>query len=62
MKPFILLFIFILGSHTVLFGQQRGMTFQEAEAAGIRISDLDSAYQSAVHADTTKAVFKTDRE
>lgn len=43
-------------------GQNLGLTFQEAEAKGISISKLDSLYQSAVHVDTSQAVFKTDSE
>lgn len=41
---------------------QQGMTFQEAEAQGIRISYLDSTYPSAVNVDTALAVFKTEAE
>ena len=62
MKQFILTFALLLGSITIIFGQQRGMTFQEAENVGIRISFLDSTFKSAVHVDTTKAVFKTEKE
>ncbi|MCU0443192.1 MAG: hypothetical protein MUE96_12405 [Bacteroidia bacterium] len=41
---------------------QQAMTFQEAEAQGIRISFLDSTYPSAMNVDTALAVFKTDVE
>lgn len=44
-----------------LFGQ-KALTFQDAEAGGIRISMLDSTYPSAVHSDTSKAVFKTEKD
>jgi hypothetical protein len=44
------------------FGQRIGMTFQEAEKNGISIQKLDSLYTSAVHSDTSKAVFKTEKE
>ncbi|KXK39069.1 MAG: hypothetical protein UZ09_BCD002001108 [Bacteroidetes bacterium OLB9] len=43
-------------------GQHLGLTFQEAEKQGISIKHLDSLYQSAVHTDTSMAVFKTDKE
>jgi len=36
------------------------MTFQEAAKLGISIDKLDSSYKSAVHVDTSLAVFKTD--
>lgn len=62
MKLLTLTFAILLGSITILFGQQRGMTFQEAEISGIRISFLDSTFKSAVHVDSTKAVFKTEKE
>ncbi|MFN3917452.1 MAG: hypothetical protein ACK4K0_06895 [Flavobacteriales bacterium] len=44
------------------FGQQRGLTFQNAEKQGISIKHLDSVYISAVHTDTSLAVFKTETE
>lgn len=44
------------------FGQHLGLTFQEAEKQGISIKHLDSIYTSAVHSDTSLAVFKTDTE
>jgi len=62
MKLLILTLALLLDSNSIIYGQQRGMTFQEAENAGIRISLLDSTFKSAVHSDTTKAVFKTDKE
>ncbi|MFN3757527.1 MAG: hypothetical protein ACK4RM_11280, partial [Flavobacterium sp.] len=43
-------------------GQQRGLTFQNAEKQGISIKHLDSVYISAVHTDTSLAVFKTETE
>lgn len=62
MKQLIVTLAFVLSASTILFGQQRGMTFQEAENSGIRISFLDSTYKSAIHADSAKAVFKTEKE
>lgn len=44
------------------FGQHQGLTFQVAEQQGISIKHLDSIYTSAVHSDTTLAVFKTEAE
>jgi NurA-like 5'-3' nuclease len=44
------------------FGQHLGSTFQNAEKLGISIKQLDSLYPSAVHTDTTLAVFKTEKE
>ena len=44
------------------FGQHLGLTFQNAEKQGISIKHLDSLYKSAVHADTSLAVFKTEKE
>jgi len=44
------------------FGQHLGLTFQNAEKQGISIKHLDSIYISAVHTDTSLAVFKTETE
>jgi hypothetical protein len=44
------------------FGQHLGLTFQDAEKQGISIKHLDSIYTSAVHSDTSLAVFKTETE
>lgn len=44
------------------FGQHLGLTFQDAEKQGISIKHLDSIYSSAVHSDTSLAVFKTEKE
>jgi len=44
------------------FGQHLALTFQEAEKHGIIIKELDSLYLSAVHVDTSQAVFKTAEE
>lgn len=62
MRLSILTLTLLLCSNTLIFGQQRGMTFQEAEESGISISFLDSTFKSAVHVDTTKAVFKTEKD
>ena len=44
------------------FGQHTGLTFQDAEKKEITIQHLDSIYKSAVHVDTSLAVFKTEKE
>lgn len=44
------------------FGQNKGMTFQEAEIMGTPVSHLDSIYKSALHSDSSLAVFKTEKE
>jgi Predicted Zn-dependent protease (DUF2268) len=41
---------------------QKAMTFQEAEKQGKSYPYLDSLYKSAVHSDTSQAVFKTPEE
>jgi hemerythrin superfamily protein len=61
-RLFILTLTLLIGLKTLSYSQQLGMTFQEAENAGIRISYLDSTFKSAVHVDTSQAVFKTDAE
>lgn len=60
MKKTIAIIIFSFVS-TCLFGQQ-AMSFQEAETAHISVRTLDSLYKSAVHSDTTLAVFKTQKD
>lgn len=55
-----LLIIISLASQS--FGQCLALTFQEAEYQGISIQHLDSTYKSAVHSDTSLAVFKTKQE
>jgi len=58
----IFIFTISLGLSFQTFGQQLGLTFQEAQKQGISIEHLDSIYMSAVHADTSLAVFKTESE
>ena len=41
---------------------QKAMTFSEANEQNIKISSLDSQYQSGIHADTSLAVFKTNTD
>jgi len=44
------------------FGQDKALTFQEAEKRGISIQHLDSIYKSAIHDDVKLAVFKSAAE
>lgn len=60
-KSNFILFFFFLNSWQTL-GQRLGLTFQEAEKQGIPILHLDSVYKSAIHSDTSLAVFKTETE
>ena len=53
---------FLLTTCLQTFGQHLGLTFHNAEKQGISIKHLDSLYKSAVHADTSLAVFKTEKE
>ncbi len=57
-------FIAILTVLTVSFLSygQKAMTFNEAEKQNIKMSSLDSKYQSGIHADTSLAVFKTNMD
>ncbi len=55
MKALLFVLLFILCSRATQ--AQKGMTFAEAEASGTSIRTLDSLYQSALHSDSTKAVF-----
>lgn len=43
-------------------GQHLALTFQDAAKQGINMQNLDVIYKSAVHVDTSQAVFKTDQE
>ena len=45
-----------------LNAQKLCLTVAEAESQGVSISVLDETYKSAVHVDTTLAVFKTESE
>ena len=41
---------------------QKVMTFNESKENNMRTSELDSIYKSAIHSDTSLAVFKTNEE
>ena len=41
---------------------QKAMTFNDANEQNIKMSSLDSQYQSGIHADTSLAVFKTNTD
>ena len=44
------------------YGQHIGMTFKDGESIGITNDSLEHIYKSAVHSDTSLAIFKTDAE
>lgn len=62
MKTIVLTIAMMCAVYMPSFAQQLGLTFDEAEKQGISISYLDSIYPSAVHSDTSLAVFKTEAE
>ncbi|MDO8660261.1 MAG: hypothetical protein Q7K43_00070, partial [Candidatus Woesearchaeota archaeon] len=53
----LLLACFALTAQT--FGQHLGLTFEDGKKQGISIPHLDSVYKSAIHTDSSQAVFKT---
>ena len=55
-----LTFLFLIIFCRQAFGQHLGLSFNSAKSQGMSIEHLDSIYQSAVHIDTSQAVFKTD--
>ncbi len=55
MKALLFSLLFILNTYATQ--AQKAMTFGEAETSGTSIRTLDSLYQSALHSDSTKAVF-----
>jgi len=59
MKNFVFLVLFTIVSWPIV-SQPIAITFQAASSQGIIVKELDSLYQSAVHVDTTLAVFKSD--
>jgi hypothetical protein len=60
MKNFkILCFLIItIFTHTC-YGQGKAISFEEAQRQGIKYQQLDSLYISAIHTDSSKALFKT---
>ena len=60
-KKLILLLCFVFAI-TFAKGQHLGLTFQDAEKQGTSILHLDSIYKSAVHTDTSQAVFKSEKD
>ena len=44
------------------FGQHLALAINDANRKGISIQHLNSIYKSAVHADTSQAIFKTEAE
>lgn len=61
MKKITLILLLVLNIVTVR-AQNKVYAFQEAAKHGISTKHLDSIYQSAVHSDMSKAVFKTEVE
>jgi hypothetical protein len=62
MKFIINICIIILVSFNVSFAQKNALTFQAAEAKGLKISYLDSEYKSALHSDPSLAVFTSNED
>ncbi|MCC5920112.1 MAG: hypothetical protein LAT68_11725 [Cyclobacteriaceae bacterium] len=58
----ILALIILLASPVLVYGQQGAMTIQEARIAGVEMTYLDSIFISAIHTDTSQALFKTAKE
>ena len=61
MKSVLKLLLLILLSNK-MHSQSRVYSIEEAQKTGISIEKLDLEYKSAVHVDSTKAVFKSDIE
>jgi hypothetical protein len=61
-KKLIFISAFLLTTSLQVVGQHLGLTIQEAEKQGISVKYLDSIYKSAVHSDTSLAVFKSEAE
>ena len=60
---FIILSVFIIGLGLLeLAAQTKVISIADAKVEGLSISDLDARYQSALHSDTSLAVFKTEEE
>src|SRR5256885_46225 len=60
-KKFTLILWFALAI-LIANGQHLALTFQDAEKQGKGYLQLESIYKSAVHADTSQAVFKSEAE
>lgn len=61
MKSALNIFLIILLSHK-LYSQAKVFSIEEAQKIGISIEKLDLQYKSAIHTDSTKAVFKSEKE
>ncbi len=61
MKKILLVGVLLL-SNFCTFGQHLGLSFKEAEKQNVSIERLDKSYKSAIHSDTSQAVFKTEME
>lgn len=62
MKHIIRICLLVLISGNLALAQKEALTFQAAEAKGIKISDLDKEYKSALHSDPTMAVFSSNED
>ena len=61
MKSVVKIFLIVLLSNN-LYSQSKVFSVEEAQKMGISIEKLDLEYKSAVHSDSTKAVFKSEVE
>jgi hypothetical protein len=62
MKKIAVALTILLAIHAHIYAQGVAITFQEAYKKGLTITHLDSIYKSAVISDTSKCVFKTEKE
>lgn len=61
MKSVFKIFLIVLLSNN-LYSQSKVFSIEEAQKIGISIEKLDVEYRSAVHTDSSKAVFKSEVE
>ena len=55
-------FILLVVFSNALLGQNKAMTFEQAELEGTPYEQLDKLYKSAVHSDEQLAVFKSEQD
>ena len=60
MKVLVSLFILLCIGNIV--NAQKAIPFNQTKEHGIDAAELDSTYRSGIHADTSKAVFKTNQD
>jgi hypothetical protein len=61
MKSVVKIFLIVILSNN-LYSQSKVFSIEEAQKMGISIEKLDLEYKSAVHTDSSKAVFKSEAE